>query len=631
MSNTATSGTRDGTGRHGASMALPSHTKRPSEHKARIAFNYMPATSQYSPIEPTSTPEPTRRSEMDIFNDLLLQLEQLSGHEPQDLVRIYENAALLPPITHESLAELDIARIINNPKLRHDVNFDRELHFRPNTDGPRGKQKQRSAEEYWTALAAELKLYLHIGKEILTCNNAADAEYWERMMLASQKRMPGIFETIKEVLKTLVPEKDQTRVMEKLDVPMIMQEIGKGVFDLMDLATWLAKLLKDHCAPMRDEWIDQMVTKTQQGVQEGSQQRIVGGLKELLGILEAMKLVRSEIPPESDHMLISSSQDVANHQIRHLRGLLIEDTVNFQQRYHLHRMTYGRLNISRSLRWFEQETVLLQHKCTSPDQIFTTALLRLLLGDRPVNRFYETFQLDAERLKSLRTDLHNHIHLLICGDVFAASLVPNQTSPQLLAQAQHQLRATLTDIVGESRRFEASLGNIAVEIVRLALQLSGEQDCYNADMVEHAERQLRVDLSVGSMAFRNHANRLVETLGPQLCDSVRQNLKLSVMALHETMMPPVATPLFGLVGAGPVPVKEDQGPLDDVCRRITHLAVLHWHIWSPLVYCAELQQQQDALACDEADPAKRSATNSPVQSENVAHTHTAISVAGVQS
>jgi hypothetical protein len=72
-----------------------------------------------------------------------------------------------------------------------------------------------------------------------------------------------------------------------------MQEIERGVCDLVRLAEWLAHLLKEHCAPMRDELVDRMVQQTRLGVAKNSSEQIVKGLRELLGILEAMKLVCS--------------------------------------------------------------------------------------------------------------------------------------------------------------------------------------------------------------------------------------------------------------------------------------------------------------------------------------------------
>ena len=242
-------------------------------------------------------PDTDQTNEMDVRYSLYSLLEQLPGLEDVDLVDSYQRAALLPPITQDSLAELEVTRIVGNSKLRHDVNFDKELHFRPNLDGSRGKHKLHAADEYWKALVAELELYRAVGILLMQCQDAKQYTQRTQMMRASQVRMPGMFETIKGILKTLVPVRDQAMIEERLDVPMIMQQISNGVFDLMDLGLWLATLLKAHCAPMRDDWVDQMVAQIRKGVEEGCQKRIVLSLRQTLGILEAMKLVSRRAKP----------------------------------------------------------------------------------------------------------------------------------------------------------------------------------------------------------------------------------------------------------------------------------------------------------------------------------------------
>jgi hypothetical protein len=195
--------------------------------------------------------------------------------------RHFWGATLVPPITKHSLSELDISSIINNSKLRHDVNFDRELHFRPNLDGHKGQLKREAQRGYWEAVTAELQLYHS------TCGPFTSDPEMNALRKNCQKRIPRMFETIKEILKHLVPERDQSSVEEHLDVPMVMQEIEKGVCDFVSIVGWLAQLLKRHCAPMRDEMVDCMVNR----VRKADAASISAGLCELFGVLEAMKLV----------------------------------------------------------------------------------------------------------------------------------------------------------------------------------------------------------------------------------------------------------------------------------------------------------------------------------------------------
>jgi hypothetical protein len=212
----------------------------------------------------------------------------IPGDKGGDLAYAHHWAPEFPPVTKQSLSELDIINIVQNIKLRHDVNFDRDLSFRPNVDGVKGQEKLRATQKYWGALEAELVLYDRLFRGAPTL---ATASGYQQIVQQAQRRIPKMFETIREVLKSLVPERDHSRVDDLLDVEMLMQEIQRGVCDLVRLAEWLACLLKEHCAPMRDELVDRMVQHTRAGVANNESKQIVGGLCELVGILEAMKLV----------------------------------------------------------------------------------------------------------------------------------------------------------------------------------------------------------------------------------------------------------------------------------------------------------------------------------------------------
>jgi hypothetical protein len=100
-----------------------------------------------------------------------------------------------------------------------------------------------------------------------------------------------MFETLQDVLKTLVPERDHPAVTQNLEVTLLMQQVRKGVLDMVGIASWLARLLKTHCAPMRDEWADRMVEQISSGSESQDSMEIVRGLQTLFAILEAMKLV----------------------------------------------------------------------------------------------------------------------------------------------------------------------------------------------------------------------------------------------------------------------------------------------------------------------------------------------------
>ncbi|TKX18683.1 hypothetical protein C1H76_9473 [Elsinoe australis] len=558
------------------------HQERPhvsSQVRTRNLKYHRPrqSSTDTTPAAPTSSfsRNTTPLSDLEIEHQLCQLLEQETGPEEGDFVTAFAKASRHPPITYESLSELDISRIINNPKLRHDVNFDKELHFRPNLDGSRGRQKIRAADDYWRGLIAELMLYRLVGTKLLSATSSQEQEYWTRMMKATQKRMPIMFETIRDILKTLVPERDQAVVAERIDVGMIMQEISKGVFDMMSLANWLATLLKAHCAPMRDEWIDQMVSQVQKSIEFNEQKRLAVGLRQLLGILEAMKL------------------DVANHQIRHLRAMLIEDGVNFQTKYHLTRIHYGRIDIHKTRKWFYREHRLHLQNTSSPDKlsVFVSALFKSLLSTSSLSSLPENFSLDSDRLRSFRSDLHTLIYTQLVLDLLDR-LLPSTTTHQSRTQAHASLKTSLPSIIPETRRPIDCASNIAVELIRIVASTTSttSSSALDAAKIDFAERVLRTDLQPGSPAFQLRSRQLFAAQLPALEKVVREHLALTPLNLHDAMFASTLSSPAALFDkkaqAAATAGAATQGlrSAEAVLKRVAHVAVLHWHIWAPIVY-----------------------------------------------
>ena len=512
-------------------------------------------------------------------HDIQLEIDrhlQESGERGMDRFLAFRNASLLPPITPDSLAELDMLRIVHNPKLRHDVNFDRELHFRPNLDGDRGKKKIKSADDYWKALEAELYMLDLAQRALLQPDGVTDPAYWVSVMRESRKRLPSVFQVVREILKTLVPDQDQAKIEDRLDVDLLIQQIDKGVCDLVELANWLGKVLKNHCAPMRDGLVDKMRKSITRGAQQADPKVMVDGLKKLLNLLEAMKL------------------DVANHQIRHMRPLLIADTVNFQKRYNDHRIGLGKLDPDSSRSWLEREyeslSLIEKAPFTYLDAL-THALLRDLIFCSSTTSLTATFYLDLDRLRTIRVDLHNIICHGVCGDVLV-QLLERGTMRSEVPKALAALRKSLTAIVGSQGLWTDRVENVAVEIVRIALELEGRAHPFDADLAGLAEQRLRQDLEPTSLAFGKHAQDMLERLLPQARQCVNTHCRLPAVELQEALVPPLLPPApshsFGM-GAilEPVGIARSNDPETELVRRFTHVVVLHWQVWADLVYLVE--------------------------------------------
>ena len=206
------------------------------------------------------------------------------------------SASIDPPVTKTSLSELDLVRIVNDPRLRHDVNFDREVLFRPNLHGEVGKMKMALEKGYWNALVIEFAIYITRWRDRSTNSPESPWHLGPAKVDKVPLRLPRMFQTVREILKTLVPVAELPIVDARLDVDLLVQQLEKGVCDIISLSEWLSALLLGSCSPMRDPLVATMVSTIRQGVETDDARRIVDGLRQLFGILETMKLVSHLLP-----------------------------------------------------------------------------------------------------------------------------------------------------------------------------------------------------------------------------------------------------------------------------------------------------------------------------------------------
>ena len=92
----------------------------------------------------------------------------------------------------------------------------------------------------------------------------------------------------------VLPNQDCSTIERMFDVPLVICEIENYTFDLKNLVVMVGHLLRRYCCRSKDILIIQMVDQVVRGVDENRFNLIVDGLNQLLGILEAMKLVRKQ-------------------------------------------------------------------------------------------------------------------------------------------------------------------------------------------------------------------------------------------------------------------------------------------------------------------------------------------------
>ena len=225
--------------------------------------------------------EKSSRYQQDSKEIVAMMLDQL--YDPsacEKAAKCYFESMITPPITMDSLSELHMSSILSNGKLRHDLNFDKNLILRPNLNGRTG-EKEEAQTSYWAAVTVELRLYAGIHEGLFTDVSEPT------MFKACQLRIPPMFRTIKDILGTLVLEVDRAHIDRHLHVPRLLHDIELGVCDLAGTWLWIARLLKKYCGTSRDELVDQMVER----ICQGSEESVSSGLSALFSILEIMKLV----------------------------------------------------------------------------------------------------------------------------------------------------------------------------------------------------------------------------------------------------------------------------------------------------------------------------------------------------
>ncbi|KAL2258952.1 hypothetical protein VTK26DRAFT_7549 [Humicola hyalothermophila] len=558
------------------------------------------------------------------------------------------NIPLEPPITKTTLSELDVQKIVHNPKLRHDINFDPELHFRPNLDGEKGRRKQEKANQFWNTLHAQLTLFV------------TDREEFHARYGNGDWCLPSLLRAVREIIETLVPQRDRDLLNEGLNVDLLMQQFDRGVADLEKLASWLAGVLKLHCAPMRDEWVDDMYQELSDGNRNNDITELVKGMRSLLSVLEAMKL------------------DVANHQIRCLRPVLIEETVHFEQRHFVKRIGLRKFTVAPSRMWYQAAKDFAEQvyggspmphlQAFGETAVFFDALSRLVMPSTPLAAIPPTFSFDEDRIFKLRSDMRDNICLEICmrkyeelerlsrvtqmcaripsyvGDERVTSnrlsgdfnfMAPGTSRPSSLAfsdgssnfsspRTSGSFSQSVAD-ASDSRSRASELYNSLLALLHTALptnnpaqrwrDLAGSMALQilryvNAPMsLPGFERQLAACLDdVTCDMFREVETHFQQRLLSELAKRVSEFKNLSGVALfsvaaggrvHGFRAAAAArdpsqrgSGLFGDVA--PRDPREDAG-MDDMAVRLAHLGILHWRVWGPLVYEGDIESEIAAL------------------------------------
>ena len=209
----------------------------------------------------------------------------------------YSTSNKEPPITVDTLSELNFENLYNNLLLRHDLNFDLRISYRRSASGIQGERKKAEMAKYWEDVRTELPGWLlEKGLSLDCCSSDCRCPIHTRRDRGPGQRMVvrlrQIFRTLFDIVKSLLPDDEIPGIDLRLDINLLIQELENDACDFLLLNEWLSALLRRQCSPDTHRRIDSMTIRIQNGIEHLNDETILDGLQQIFDILETMKLVR---------------------------------------------------------------------------------------------------------------------------------------------------------------------------------------------------------------------------------------------------------------------------------------------------------------------------------------------------
>jgi len=328
-------------------------------------------------------------------------------------------------------------------------------------------------------------------------------------------------------------------------------------------------------------------------------------------------------------------KDVANHQIRNLKTLLIEDTINFERHYHLDRLVNGRngrarINLDAAQKWYSYALGDFRQQCIPQRddhrfrlEVFARAVVSALISRQFCCEFPETFYLDHDRLRILKSESNDLIYFEICFDMFGLLLKEFGFHGRVSHATKHQLRASLLAIINEGtsqglHKWVMNSEAISLELVRQALAMAGCPPNYNLEYLQTANQHLQ---SMLSAAFSDHASALESRILPHILALVDRHIYSSPTDLFNHL---VSLPSSQLSPQTSAPMHHDTlapytEQFNDFSSRIAHIVLLHWRVWGPIAYVQDdeppIPPSEERLVTPSLSPTSQTRPPPPVDAE----------------
>ena len=280
---------------------------------------------------------------------------------------------------------------------------------------------------------------------------------------------------------------------------------------------------------------------------------------------------------------------------------MADDSVHFEQKYFLRKIA-DQEDYSAALKWFRCRNSEELETCISDEarlKTFSRSVLAIVTStpNTPIATIApKTFTFDMDRLQALRIKYQGCVY----QDFYIEALLRNLHSlgysgtPPL--SVCNDLLVRIINLASPQRTIDgcyAELARAALEIVRRAYELCNRTDLLEEETVQNTITFIQRAQNAKSAIRQDLDNHLSHTLQMLVDHELETIFNLSpLQILNHYAHQRFSTDLY-----------ESQEALRHIANQIAHITVLHWRIWSPILY---LQIRKD---CNEESSAEKSPLN----------------------
>lgn len=265
---------------------------------------------------------------------------------------------------------------------------------------------------------------------------------------------------------------------------------------------------------------------------------------------------------------------MANHQIRCLRPLLIEDTVHFEQKFFMKKIALGRVDIAGAHAWFRRANNLpniLPTDGTTHSQgntwDFIKALVNLTVPSKSSEMVPHIFLFDEERLIKLRSDMLDLINMEIC--MYLYRNLDAQSKPQDMRYVAREDTPTIPVFTSRptSPADDIMLSSPTDHLIQTLSGMVGDahvvpSSCPRSSPSTSTPGNYPPTPLNPSQPFANSASQVRASLAILSSSTINDRLTALPSSLALQILRSTTTLLM----------------------RITHIGILHWTDWIPLAY-----------------------------------------------